>query len=125
MAGSFQLPISVQVSILVISDRLAELQHLAVVFSRLSSHLQVPDYGPLYPPSPLPPSTPPPSSSLHPIPPYMLLLLQYMNTLIRAMYEAWEGVLHMMENKLAGYAAVSATAWTCGVCCVSYSSRLN
>ena len=33
--------VSVQVSILVISDRLAELQHLAVVFSRLSSHLQV------------------------------------------------------------------------------------
>ena len=43
--GSFQPPISVQVSILVISDRLAELQHLAVVFSRLSSHLQVPASG--------------------------------------------------------------------------------
>ena len=71
MAGSFQLPISVQVSILVISDRLAELQHLAVVFSRLSSHLQVPDYGPLHPPSPLPPSSSlhPPSTPSHPTPP--------------------------------------------------------
>ena len=43
-------------------------------------------------------------------------LLDYMNSALKSMHEAWEDLLLMMDSKLATYASVSAPPLLCTLC---------